>query len=261
LSAALQKQKKRDRRTRTSNKRNNTNKAISNEVGSRIIINPQLSRGVPVDNTRRCLLDALLSLITNKTIQNDLKQEFVRTMSSMGDTPISVGIKALSCHCMTLKHVTDQYNNYDERAFSLLQIREHCQLIVVVRLWSHKVGPNGETFADHCVAWDGCIIHDQPKSVRVNNSTDRANNANCRAVFERIFHPKDYAQWQIIQVFELISVETKNSPDAVLGTNHDFKISNVRNDPAPSGRKRRKNTRVRKRKRSMSKSTHPPKRV
>ena len=200
----------------------------------------------------------LLSLITDETIQDDLKQEFVRTMSSKGDTPISVGIKALSCHCMTLKHVTDQYNNYDEPAFSLLQMRMKCQLIIVVRLWSHVVGPNGETYVDHCVAWDGSIIHDQPKSVQVNNSSDRRNKANCRAVFERLFHRKEYAKWQIIQVFELISIQTKKSPDTALGTNHGLnhglKISNVRNDPAASGRKRRRNTRGRKRKNKKPRS-------
>jgi len=180
----------------------------------------------------------------------------------MGDTPISVGIKALSCHCMTLKTVTNEHDKCTEPAFSLLQIRGCCQLIIVIRLWSHEVGPNGETFADHCVAWDGSIIHDQPKSVQVNNSKDRANKANCRAVFERLFHPNDFAKWQIIQVFELISIKTKNSLNAILGTNHDFKISNARNDrPASSGRKRRKNTRVRKRKRSSIKTPHPQKRI
>jgi hypothetical protein len=60
------------------------------------------------------------------------------------------------------------------------------------------------------VAWDGSIIHDRPKSVQVNNSSDRANKSNCRAVFERLFHRKEYAKWQIVQVFELKSISGKN---------------------------------------------------
>jgi hypothetical protein len=159
-------------------------------------------------------------------------------MASSGDTPICVGIKALSGQSMTLKHVTDQYTM--PLALSLLQNKAPCRLILVVRLWSKKVGPNGETFADHCVAWDGSIIHDQPKSVMVNNSSDRANELNIRAVFNRIFHPNDYANWQIIQVYQLSSTDQtkKCPPDTYLKTNH------VRNDPSVSGRKRRKNTRA-----------------
>src|SRR6056300_65155 len=84
-----------------------------------------------------------------------------------------------------------------------------------------------------CVAWDGSIIHDQPKSVKVNNSSDRANELNSRAVFNRIFHPNDYAKWQIIQVFKLLS-----------STNQNHSIS---------GRKRRRNQNTRGRNRKKNK--------
>ena len=229
-SSQTEKKKKNQRGKKSKNNRTNAKRATNNEVGSRIIRTPSLSVSVDVPNQRRCLLDSLLSLITDVTIQNSIKQEFLRTMASSGDTPICVGIKALSGQSMTLKHVTDQYTMPLE--LSLLQNKAPCRLILVVRLFSKKVGPNGETFADHCVAWDGSIIHDQPKSVMVNNSSDRANELNSRAVFNRIFHPNDYAKWQIIQVFKLSS------------TNQNHSVS---------GRKRRRNQNTRGRNRKKNK--------
>ena len=207
------KKKKRDRRTNSHHKRGHARKAVNNEVGSRIVYMPQLSSDVAVTNGRRCLLDAILSLVPDdESIRNHVKQEFVRTMSTKGDTPISVGIKALSGQKLTLKHVTCLVQQPSKSlVYSLLNIREQCQLVLVIRLRTRKVGPNGENHTDHCVAWDGTIVHDQPRSVRVNNSTDRANDANCRAVFQRLFPTKDYSSWQIIQVFKLEGTTINNS--------------------------------------------------
>ena len=176
-ASSRNKKKKRDRRTNSHHKRGHARKAVNNEVGSRIVYMPQFSSDVAVTNGRRCLLDAILSLVPDdESIHNHIKQEFVNTMSSKGDTPVSVGIKALSGQQMTLNHVTCLYQQPNKSlVYSLLNIREQCQLVLVIRLWTRKVGPKGENHTDHCVAWDGTIVHDQPRSVRVNNSTDRAN--------------------------------------------------------------------------------------
>ena len=199
------KKKRRKHRNQSCRKRARHSNAINNEVGSKIVYMPQFSSDVAVTNDRRCLLDAILSLVPDdESFHNHIKQEFVNTMSSEGDTPFSVGIKALSGQQMTLNHVTCLYQQPNKSlVYSLLNIRQQCQLILVIRLWTHIVGPNGENYTDHCVAWDGTIVHDQPRSVRVNNSTDRANEANCRAVFQRLFHTRDYTNWQIIHVFKL----------------------------------------------------------
>ena len=208
------KKKRRKHRNQSCRKRARHSNAVNNEVGSKIVYLPQLSSEVSsLTNDRRCLLDAILSLVPDdESIRNHVKQEFIRTMSSKGDTPISVGIKALSGQQMTLKHVTYLYDQPNKSlVYSLLNIRDQCQLILVIRLWTRKVGPNGENYTDHCVAWDGTIVHDQPRSVRVNNSTDRANEANCRAVFQRLFPTKDYSSWQIIQVFKLEGTTMNNA--------------------------------------------------
>ena len=233
-ASSQNKKKKRGRRDKSRNNRGNARKAINNEVGSRIVYMPQFSSDVAVTNGRRCLLDAILSLVPDdESIHNHIKQEFVNTMSSKGDTPVSVGIKALSGQQMTLKHVTCLYKQPSKSlVYSLLNIREQCQLILVIRLWTRKVGPNGENYTDHCVAWDGTIVHDQPRSVRVNNSTDRSTEANCRAVLQRLFPTKDYSSWQIIQVFKLEGTTIKNAGK---------KKEGARKGPVCMGKKKKRN--------------------
>ena len=78
-------------------------------------------------------------------------------------------------------------------------------LVVIVRLWDLQ---RHDWYTDHCVAWDGSIIHDHPKSVQVNNSSDRSSRPNSKAVFERIFHKKEYKRWQITNIYELIGEAT-----------------------------------------------------
>ena len=187
-------------RKKSSHQRANTKKSVSTECGSRIIMNPlpQVSDGVP--NGRRCLLYALMAHIQDPIIREELTEQFVDNMSPTGDTPISVAINALASHHMKLEPVTSKFND-GCYAYNLLQIRQPCRLLVVVRLWDKK---RPKMFTNHCVAWDGSIVHDHPKSVKVNNVSDRCNSANSTAVFERIFHKTDYARWQITNVFELI---------------------------------------------------------
>ena len=184
---------------KSSNKQRNIKKANKVDAGSRVIKTcPQpASDGVP--NSRRCLLYALLAFIINPTSKEAVTSKFVRLMPQSGDTPMLVAINILAHRGMTLVRVTQNFQG-GCMAYNLLQIRQCCRLIIVVRLWDLK---RPDYFADHCVAWDGSIIHDRPKSVRVNHSSDRATSATSKAVFERIFHKKEYHRWQITNVYEL----------------------------------------------------------
>ena len=179
------------------------------EVGSRIIENPapKLPDGFPKDNERRCLLLAILAHIPDQHLKSMITQQFVGEMSISGDTPISVGINALAHHGMTFKHVTAEFN-HGCRAFNLFQVHQSqsCKLIVVLRLWQHK------WYTDHCIAWDGCTLHDHPYSATLLRG-DRSNNETCMAVFERLYPKNEYSRWQITQVFEL--VEGVQSSDGV----------------------------------------------
>ena len=189
---------------KSNHNRANTNKANTIDAGSRIIMHrmPPVPEEVP--NSRRCLLYALLAIIKDPVIKDALTSTFLATMSPKGDTPISVAMNALALHKMGLVRVTQSFNE-GCFAFNLLQIRKTCRLVVIVRLWDLQ---RHDWYTDHCVAWDGSIIHDHPKSVQVNNSSDRSSRPNSKAVFERIFHKKEYKRWQITNIYELVIGES-----------------------------------------------------
>ena len=151
---------------KSKNNRTNTKKANTIDAGSRIIMHrmPPVPEEVP--NSRRCLLYALLAIIEDPVIKDALTSTFLANMPSKGDTPISVAINALAFHKMSLVRATHKFNQ-GCYAFNLLQIRPICRIIVIVRLWDLKCP---KWYTDHCVAWDGSIVHDHPKSVVVNNS-------------------------------------------------------------------------------------------
>ena len=186
--------------TQRNNNRANTKKANNIDAGSRIIMHSMPPVPEEVPNSRRCLLYALLAIIKDPVIKDALTSTFLATMSPKGDTPISVAMNALTFHKMGLVRVTQSFNE-GCFAFNLLQIRKTCRLVVIVRLWDLQ---RHDWYTDHCVAWDGSIIHDHPKSVQVNNSSDRSSRPNSKAVFERIFHKKEYKRWQITNIYELI---------------------------------------------------------
>ena len=195
--------KKRNRsKQRNSNQRKNAKKAKNKTSGSRIIPNPSppLPDGVP--NKRRCTLDALLALIENQTIKDAVATKFLANMSPSGDTPMDIAMKAVADHRMSLIPVTRHFM-MGCRAYNLLRFSYPCRFVIVVKLLDLK-RPNW--FTHHTVAWDGSIVYDRPKSVRVNDTKDRATSASSKAVFERLFHKNHYHRWQIENIYKLVNV-------------------------------------------------------
>ena len=144
---------------------------------------------------------AIEELIEDKVLSEKFTADYVDRNPPKGeDTPISHANSVLKPHCMTLVSATHRFQE-GCMAYNLLQIRKHCRLIIVVQLWDLKFP---KMSCRHCVAWDGSIVHDRPFSVGVNNSSDRDNSANSRAVFERLFHRTVYSRWQITNVYELV---------------------------------------------------------
>ena len=179
----------------------NAKKSVSVECGSRIIKNNSPAASDQDPYKRRCLLYAIKELIDDEVLSEKFTADFVdRNPPTEEDTPISHANSALKLHGMTLVNATHRFQG-GCRAYNLLQIREHCRLIIVVQLWDLKFP---KMSCRHCVAWDGSIVHDRPFSVGVNNSSDRDNSANSRAVFERLFHRTVYSRWQITNVYELV---------------------------------------------------------
>ena len=144
---------------------------------------------------------AIEELIDDKVLSEKFTADYVDRNPPKGeDTPISHANSVLKPHCMTLVSATHRFQE-GCMAYNLLQIRKHCRLIIVVQLWDLKFP---KMSCRHCVAWDGSIVHDRPYSVGVNNSSDRDNSANSRAVFERLFYRTVYYRWQITNIYELV---------------------------------------------------------
>ena len=176
-------------------------KANKKEHGSRVIINHSLPvlHGVP--NDRTCILDSICAHIGDPTIKLALVSSFYQMMPKHGDTSILLANKILDEHGMVLKRATPKYQGDQDGCmdFKLLQQRK-CRLIVSVSLYDLK---EPDRYAPHCVAWDGELIHDRPKSVQVNNTYDRTP-ANSRAVFNRLFHKQNYSRWEFGDIYELV---------------------------------------------------------
>ena len=177
------------------------NKANKKEHGSRVIINHSLPvlHGVP--NDRTCILDSLCAHIGDPSVKQALVSSFYQMMPKHGDTSIQLANKILDEHGMVLKRATPKYQGDQDGCmdFKLLQQRK-CRLIVSVSLYDLK---EPDRYAPHCVAWDGELIHDRPKSVQVNNTYDRTP-ANSRAVFNRLFHKQNYSRWEFGDIYELV---------------------------------------------------------
>ena len=175
----------------------NNKKANKEEHGSRVIINHSLPVLPGVPNDRTCVLDSLCAHIGDPTIKQAVISSFFQMMPKHGDTPIDIANDVLDCHKMVLQRATPNFQG-GCMAFNLLRVKK-CRLIISVLLYDLK---EPTWCAPHCIAWDGDTVHDRPKSVQVNNTSDRTP-ANSKAVFERLFHKKKYSRWQIVHVYEL----------------------------------------------------------
>lgn len=191
-----------NRSNKSAHIRANDKKAGNKAGGSRLIISkstPAVPRGAGVPNNRTCLLDAILRYIGDTKRREEIKSSFLASMPEEGDTSISTANAILARHNFVIKRASERYNRGGSIAFHLLQ-RYSCSLIIHLRLYDLN---DPTLFASHFVAWDGKEVHDFPKSVRVNNSTDRSTEARCNDVFERLYHKKKFSRWHITSVYEL----------------------------------------------------------
>lgn len=214
-ASSRNRKQKRQRKKKNNSKRSkkrrhsraNDKKAEEEEGGSRLIINkstPAVPRGAGAPNNRTCLLEAILPHIRDTKVKEEVKSSFLAIMPEEGDTSISTANATLARHNMVIRRASERYNCGGSIAFHLLQ-EYSCSLIIHLRLYDLN---DASLFASHFVAWDGKEVHDFPKSVRVNNSTDRTE-ARCNDVFERLYHKKKFSRWHITSVYELVGNQEK----------------------------------------------------
>ena len=143
-------------------------------------------------NDQTCLLEAILAHIQHVKVNAEVTPSLLATMPNKGDTYIPTANKSLTKHDMVLKRVTKICNLGGSKAFHLLQ-QHSCALVVHISLYDLK---DPSLFASHFVVWDGDVIHERPKSVRVNNST-HCIKEHCDDVFDRLYHKKRHSHWHI----------------------------------------------------------------
>ena len=170
--------------------------------GSKLI--PNKDAPIPtgrVRNDRTCLVDAvnahLLECVPDHK-RESIVASLLSIMPSEGDTTILAANGALKKHGMSIKRVNKEFFN-GNRAHNILKERGPRKLIIGLRLFDLE---DLKLYASHLVAWDGCILHERPKKLRVNNTSDRLE-MNSVDVFNRLYHPRNYRCWQITCVYEL----------------------------------------------------------
>ena len=57
----------------------------------------------------------------------------------------------------------------------------------------------------HFVAWDGNVIYDKPFTSKVNKSHDRTNPIMSKLAFGKLYPKSQFKEWQITQVYQLLS--------------------------------------------------------
>ena len=173
-------------------------KAITEENGSRVVVNHSLHVLPGVPNGRTCILDSLYALIGNLCIKQAVSSAFFKMMPTEGDTPMKTAKEILDEHDMAVQRATPTYQG-GCMALNLLKLQKY-RLVISIWLYDLK---KPTWYAPHCVAWDGKTIHDRPLCVKVNNTSDRTLT-NSKAVFEWLFHKKKYSRWQIVNVYKLM---------------------------------------------------------
>ena len=157
-----------------------------------------------VRNDRTCLVDAVNAHLL-ECVPDHKRESIVASLMSIvpseGDTTIKAANGALKKHGMSIKRVNKEFFN-GNRAHNILKERGPRKLIIGLRLFDLK---DPKLYASHLVAWDGSVIHERPKKLRVNNTSDRLET-NSIDVFNRLYHPRDYRCWQITSVYELVLV-------------------------------------------------------
>ena len=205
VPAAGEKRKADNHECSGSSARKNHAKARRRGHGSKLI--PNKDAPIPTgraQNDRTCLVDAVNAHLL-ESVPNHERESIIASLMSIvpseGDTTIEAARGALKKYGISLNGVNKEFCN-GNRAHNILKERGPRKLIIGLRLFDLK---DTKLYASHLVAWDGSVIHERPKKLRVNNTSDRLET-NSIDVFNRLYHPRNYRCWQITSVYELVLV-------------------------------------------------------
>jgi len=204
-----QKKKRRNRRTKKTplSRVNPTGQQKDPETGSRVVQNKndklKLIASALGANERDCMPIAIAALLQgNPALMDAALSSLLSAMPIEGDMKTSQAMKALAKHGMRLERVGKKYNKKGGYPYHLLKEYD-CKLIIHIKLTNTK-----KQQMNHCIAWDGAMLHDQPHSIRVNNAYDRKPRF-ANKVFEKLYPKDKFLSFQITNVFQLQLAEQR----------------------------------------------------
>ena len=154
-------------------------------------------------NKRTCMPIAIAALLQgNPALMGAVLSSLLSAMPNEGDMKTSQAMKALAKHGMRLERVGKKYNKKGGYPYHLLK-EDDCKLIIHIKLTNTK-----KQQMNHCIAWDGAMLHDQPHSIRVNNAYDRKPRF-ANKVFEKLYPKDKFLSFQITNVFQLQLAEQR----------------------------------------------------
>jgi hypothetical protein len=133
-------------------------------------------------------------------LMDSVLASLLSAMPDEGDMKSSQASNALAGHGMWLERVGKNYNKKGGYHYHLLQ-EYKCNLIIHIKLTNTR-----KQNMFHCVSWDGKTIHDQPQSIKVNDTYDRRNPHLAKNVFNKLYPKDQFLSWQITNVFQLCGV-------------------------------------------------------
>ena len=149
-------------------------------------------------NNRTCMPFAIAALLQDHPdIMDAILESLLSAMPGEGDMKTSEAKKALAPHGMWLERVGKNYNKKGGYPYHLLQ-EYKCNLIIHIKLTNIR-----KQNMFHCISWDGTTIHDQPQSIKVNDTYDRRKPHLARKVFDKLYPKNKFLSWQITNVFQV----------------------------------------------------------
>ena len=196
--------RKKRRRKKHNRHKNKTTSIDDPGTGAKVVKNPKndtlLIGGA---NKRTCMPIAIAALLQgNPALMGAVLSSLLSAMPNEGDMKTSQAMKALAKHGMRLERVGKKYNKKGGYPYHLLK-EDDCKLIIHIKLTNTK-----KQQMNHCIAWDGAMLHDQPHSIRVNNAYDRKPRF-ANKVFEKLYPKDKFLSFQITNVFQLQLAEQR----------------------------------------------------
>ena len=201
-------QRKRHKKSTPKSRESLTEETKDPSTGARFVQNKNttligLNGGVSGTNNRTCMPFAIAALLQDyPEIMDAVLASLLSAMPDEGDMKSSQAGKALARHGMWLERVGRMYNKKGGYPYHLLQEYD-CKLIIHIKLTNTK-----KQDMNHCIAWDGTTLYDQPQSIKVNDTFDRhpTKPHYAKKVFNKLYPKDKFHSWQITNVFQLHGV-------------------------------------------------------